>query len=575
MAKIGEFNLSLELSKQVLAIDVNNVDALLKSGRCFAMLGQNNKAIKALEKLTIVQPENIEVYNLLGHLFLNVSKPDLAIDAFNRCLELNPKHVEAMRHIANWNCSSGNLTKSLQLYEKCVAISPRHCDLLFDFASALFFTYGNTNKAADLCRRSIELGNISADRGSVALQILNYASNQKTETIAMLHREWAEKHADSLGQSVDFKTHDFKTDRTLRIGLLSADFIPHPVGRYALALCDNLNKKSFSLFIYSNKKKSKLKVSFEKCATWRNIYGIEDDKVVDAIRADKIDILIDLSGHTAFARLMVLAKRPAPISAAVFAYPNTTGMKAVDYRISDPHSDPIGYTESLWTEQIDRMENAAWIYLPMLDYEINPNPLPFSTGAPFTFGCLNNPNKTNRACVRLWAQVLKRLHNSRIILFQINDHHGKLLRKQFAEDGANPEQIDTRKKGNSVYFRKLHNEIDLMFDPFPYNGGITTCDSFWMGVPVLCLEGKSYVSRQGVMQNKCLGLDAFVATDEEEFIEKALQISNNPELLKQLRENLREMLKRSPLMNYNSYANQFAEMLRRWWAKRCNEEKLK
>ena len=193
MAKIGEFNLSLELSKQVLAIDVNNVDALLISGRCFAMLGQDDKAIKALEKLTIVQPENIEVYNLLGHLFLNVSKPDLAIDAFNRCLELNPKHVEAMRHIANWNCSRGNLTKSLQLYEKCVAISPRHCDLLFDFASALFFTYGNTNKAADLCRRSIELGNISADRGSVALQILNYASNQKTETIAMLHREWAEK----------------------------------------------------------------------------------------------------------------------------------------------------------------------------------------------------------------------------------------------------------------------------------------------------------------------------------------------------------------------------------------------
>ena len=109
--------------------------------------------------------------------------------------------------------------------------------------------------------------------------------------------------------------------------------------------------------------------------------------MVDAIRADKIDILIDLSGHTAFARLMVLAKRPAPISAAVFAYPNTTGMKAVDYRISDPHSDPIGYTESLWTEQIDRMENAAWTYLPMLDYEINRNPLPFSTGAPFTFGC--------------------------------------------------------------------------------------------------------------------------------------------------------------------------------------------
>ena len=194
---------------------------------------------------------------------------------------------------------------------------------------------------------------------------------------------------------------------------------------------------------------------------------------------------------------------------------------------------------------------------------------------PFTFGCLNDPLKTSRACVRLWAQVLKRLPNSRIILFQLNDDHGQLLRDQFCEDGAKRKQIDIRAKGDAVYYLKLHYEIDLMFDPFPYNGGITTCDSFWMGVPVLCMDGRSYVSRQGVMQNRCLKLEAFIANDNSEFIEKALQISSNPDLLKQLRENLREMLKRSPLMNYNDYANKFADMLQRWWAKRCDEEKQK
>lgn len=402
--------------------------------------------------------------------------------------------------------------------------------------------------------------------------MLNYASNQKNETIAKLHREWGEKHADPLGQTADFKTHDFNTDRPLRIGLLSADFIPHPVGRYALVLCQHLNSKKFLLFIYSNREKSGLTAQFKKIATWRSVFGRGDDEAVDRIRADKIDVLIDLSGHTAFARQIILAKRPAPVLAAVFAYPNSTGMKAVDYRISDPHSDPIGHTESLWTEQLERMADAAWIYLPMLNIDITPNPLPFSTGAPFTFGCLNNPDKTSRASVRLWAQVLKRLPNSRIILFQINDHHGQLLREQFGEDGAKPEQIDIRMRGNAVYFLKLHHEIDLMFDPFPYNGGYTTCDSFWMGVPMLCMEGQSYASRQGVMQNRCLGLEAFVASDKEEFVEKALQISINPDLLKQLRENLREMLKRSPLMNYKSYANEFAEMLQSWWAKRCEEE---
>ena len=111
-----------------------------------------------------------------------------------------------------------------------------------------------------------------------------------------------------------------------------------------------------------------------------------------------------------------------------------------------------------------------------------------------------------------------------------------------------------------------------MLDPFPYNGGVTTGDAFWMGVPVLCLEGDAYVSRQGVLQNRCLGLEAFIARDEGEFIEKAVQISNNPDMLKQLRENLREMLERSPLMDYNCYAREFGGMLQRWWAKRCAEE---
>ena len=157
-----------------------------------------------------------------------------------------------------------------------------------------------------------------------------------------------------------------------------------------------------------------------------------------------------------------------------------------------------------------------------------------------------------------------------MILFELNPDHGKLLRKQFAEEGANHEQIDIRPKGNVTYFLELHNEIDLMFDPTPYNGGVTTGDSFWMGVPVLCLEGDAYVSRQGVMQNRCLGLDAFIAKDSGEFVEKAVQIRANADLLMQLRVNLRRMLQESPLMDYDSYAAEFKKMLLRWWAKRCS-----
>ena len=217
LAEVGDFTHAVEPLQQVLAHDETNVDALLQFGRCLAMLGRVDEAVKALEKLAKLQPEDVEVFNILGHVLLNARQPDLATAAFNRCLELNPNHVEAMRHLANWNNFRGNPKKSLQLFEKAQALAPDHCDLLFEFAWTVFHSAGDTDRAANLFQRALTLEDIAADRGSVALQLLNYASNQKNETIAKLHREWGEKHADPLGQTADFKTHDFNTDRPLRI----------------------------------------------------------------------------------------------------------------------------------------------------------------------------------------------------------------------------------------------------------------------------------------------------------------------------------------------------------------------
>nr|MBC8245416.1 tetratricopeptide repeat protein [Verrucomicrobiota bacterium] len=518
--------------------------------------------------------DDIEVFNLLGHLLYQSGRHEEAKEAFSRCLELNPSHVEAMRQTANLTLGSDQ-AHALQLFKQAHALAPGHADLLFDHAWAMTYSAGDTDTGATLFRRWFEFGSGTADRGSIALQALNYASNQNPGTLARLHREWAAKHADPLGQAATFRDHDFRTDRPLRLGLLSADFCRHPVGRFALVLCHHIDRGRFALFIYANREEEKeeeLKASFESLATWRGIFGQNDDTVAGQIAADRIDILLDLSGHTKGNRLTILAHRPAPVQASVFAYPNTTGMAAIDHRVSDSHSDPPGETGPLWTEQLERMPHAAWVYLPPLEVNAPPGPPPSTTGEPFTFGCLNNPVKTSRACIRLWARLLIRLPSARIILQQLNDGHGQRLRDRFAEAGAAPGQIDIRPKGGVAYFLKLHNEIDLMLDPFPYNGGVTTGDAFWMGVPLLCLEGDAYVSRQGVLQNKCLGLEAFIARDEGEFVEKAVQISNNPDLLKQLRENLRGMLERSPLMDYTGYAGEFGGMLQRWWAKRCAEE---
>ena len=570
-AEAGDFAQAAELSRQLLARDGADVGALFLLGRSLAMLDRNDEAIEALEKAAKTQPDDIEVFNLLGHLLYQSGRHEEAKDAFDRCLELNPGHVEARRQMANLTLGSDQ-TNALQLFKQALALAPDHADLLFDQAWAMMYSAGDTDMAATLFRRWFEFGSGTADRGSIALQALNYASNQNTGTLARLHREWAAKHADPLGQVATFRDHDFRTDRPLRLGMLSADFCRHPVGRFALVLCHHIARDRFELFIYANREEEDdLKASFESLATWRGIFGQNDDAVAGQIADDRIDILLDLSGHTKGNRLTILAHRPAPVQASVFAYPNTAGMAAIDHRISDPHSDPPGETGPLWVEQLERMPHSAWVYLPP-DVNAPPGPPPSTTGKPFTLGCLNNPVKTSRACIQLWARVLKRLPEARIILQQLNNGHGQRLRDGFVEAGATAGQIDIRPIGGVTYYLELHNEIDLMFDPFPYNGGVTTGDAFWMGVPVLCLEGDAYVSRQGVLQNKCLGLEAFIARDEGEFIEKAVQISNNPDMLKQLRENLRGMLERSPLMDYTGYAREFGGMLQRWWAKRCAEE---
>ncbi|MEE2948099.1 MAG: tetratricopeptide repeat protein [Verrucomicrobiota bacterium] len=571
-AKSGDFAEAVELSRQLLLRNGADVDAMVLLGRNLAMLDRNDEAIEVLEKAAKAKPDDIEVLNLLGHLFYHSSQHDEAKECFVRCLALNPNHVESMRQIANLTLGSDQ-AGALRLFKQAYALAPNHADLLFDQAWAITYSAGDTDTGATLFRRWFEFGGGNADRGSIALQALNYASNQNPETLTRLHREWAAKHADPLGQAAKFDNHDFRADRPLRIGLLSADFCRHPVGRFALTLCHHIDRSRFELFVYANKEEEdELKASFESLASWRNIFSQRDDAVVRQITRDRVDILLDLSGHTKGSRLAILARRAGPVQASVFAYPNTTGMAGIDHRISDPHSDPHGQTEPLWVEQLERLPHTPWVYLPPLEINVLPGAPPSTTGEPFTLGCLNNPVKTSRACIQLWAQVLKRLPEARLILLQLNDSHGQRLRDWFAEGGAAQRQIDIRPKGGVTYFLKLHNEIDLMLDPFPYNGGVTTGDAFWMGVPLLCLEGDAYVSRQGVMQNKCLGLEAFIARDQREFIEKAVQISNEPNMLIQLRENLRGMLERSPLMDYGGYAREFGEMLQRWWAKRCTGE---
>ena len=229
---------------------------------------------------------------------------------------------------------------------------------------------------------------------------------------------------------------------------------------------------------------------------WHNIAGQLDAEVVQLIRSDRLDVLLDFSGHTSGNRLGVLAQKPAPVQATLFGYPNTTGLSAVDYRITDAVADPAG-TESLYVERLYRLPRTAWVYGPP-DISPEPGTLPSLEGKPFTFGCLKNPAKISEAAVRVWSEILQACPESRLLLLVRNDpaHEGLLLEK-FGRHDVDESQLIFAAKGPEPVYLELHNQIDLMLDPFPYNGGVTTGDCLWMGTPILTLAGDSYVSRQG------------------------------------------------------------------------------
>ena len=249
------------------------------------------------------------------------------------------------------------------------------------------------------------------------------------------------------------------------------------------------------------------------------------------------------------------------MQATIFGYPNTTGLSAVDFRITDALADPPG-AESLYVERLVRLPRTAWVYGPP---EVSPDPLPLPClgGQPFTFGCLNNPAKISNAAVESWSEILRICPDARLLLLVRNDpvHEGLLLEK-FSFHRVNETRLIFAAKVPEAAYLDLHNRIDLMLDPFPYNGGVTTGDCLWMGTPILTFEGDSYVSRQGVALLKGMGMEEFIATDRETLVAKATAWAADPEKLADRTAGLRERFQASPLMDHTGYARELETVFR-------------
>jgi len=302
---------------------------------------------------------------------------------------------------------------------------------------------------------------------------------------------------------------------------------------------------------------------------WRDTTHLADEQLADQIRQDQIDILVDLTMHMAHGRPLLFARKPAPIQVCWLAYPGTTGLTTMDYRFTDPHLDPPGDQDQYYSEHSIRLPDSFWCYQPLFD-ELAVNPLPVLTNGDVTFGCLNNFCKVNASVLDLWAQVLRAVDRSRLLLLAPGGSPRPRTHQTLRQHGISPDRVTfVDRRPLQDYFR-LYQQIDICLDTFPANGHTTSLDAFWMGVPVVTFAGQTAIGRGGLSQLTNLGLPELVAHTPEQFVQIATALAGNLPRLSQLRATLRDRLQSSPLMDAPRFArnveNAFRQMWRHWCA---------
>ena len=301
---------------------------------------------------------------------------------------------------------------------------------------------------------------------------------------------------------------------------------------------------------------------------WLSIAGMSDSQVADRIRNDRIDILVDLALHTATNRMLVFARKPAPVQVTMLGLPATTGLSTIDFRITDPYLDPPGPGDGDYSEQSVRLPHGFWCYdpdrdaLPVADAPARKNGI-------VTFGCLNQFAKVNRPVLQLWARILRSVPGARLVLHSPPGSHRDAVTALFENGGIARARLEFAAQAPFRAYLEHYHHLDLCLDPFPFSGGTTTMDALWMGVPVITLAGRTAVGRGGVSILSNVGLTELIARSPEEYVALAVALARDPARLAGLRAGLRQRVQSSPLVDGPQYAADVEQAFRRMWLTWC------
>jgi len=540
-----------------------------------------SQVIAEHRKAIALKPGEAKFHNDLGTALEASGQLREAEAAYEQAIALDPNYAEAVTNLGNAYHRLGRIDDAMQAYRKAISISPdlpqAWCNL-----GNLLKDQGQIDPALKALKMSVQVAPRSSLKDKAAafhsnlLLCLHYDPAYEPRKVFQEHLHWAELHAKPLSGEIGGRHgNDCDPRRRLRIGYVSADFCRHPVNFFFEPILAHHDHANFEVFCYADEiwpdaVTDRLRSQADH---WRNITAITDRAAADLIRRDGIDLLIDLGGHTGYNRLLVFARKPAPVQITYLGYPDTTGMTAIDYRFTDALADPPGVTESLHTEQLVRLPRSAWCYLPPATTPAVDPPPSLQAGC-ITFGSFNILPKITPIVMETWSQILLAVPGSKLLMKNkgLSDAStADQVRGHFECHGIEAQRLIFRSNDAShADHLRSYSQMDIALDPFPYHGTTSTCETLWMGVPVVALAGQTHVARVGVSLLNNVGHAEWVARSPQEYIEIATSLAGDPSRLATIRSSLRDRFRASPLCDYVGFTRHLETAYRQIWERWCS-----
>jgi protein O-GlcNAc transferase len=561
---IAELRRAVELEENLFQAHFNLGDAL-------AAQGDHEKAIESYRRVTELRPDFADAWEKLASLLMERRQFAPAADAYRALVQLCPTD----QHYANLGAALGAIDEmddAIAALQKAVELNPYNAYAHQALGAALQWC-GQLDEAMTSLRRAMQLSPNNDAAHSRLLYTMLFHGGFCAKEVFDEHIAWGKRHTGHLIQLPPPQV-DRAPDRRLRIGYVSPNFRNQAIMSFVLPIIEHRDPWETEVYCYSDTRISdqwtrKLQDAADE---WRYTSNLTHAQLAQVIRQDKIDILVDLTGHIGDGRLQAFAYKPAPIQAMYIGYQATTGLPAIDYFLSDEWANPPGQSDQYFTEKVLRLPGPFFCYAPPPEAP-DVGELPMRSNGHVTFGCFNNLAKVTPRTIALWSRVMNAVPNSKMILLT---PHGRAIQQRLINalesGGVSADRIEFVRRVAPAEYLQRYNRVDIALDPVPFNGHTTTCDAAWMGCPTIMLAGEMYAQRYGGSVLRNIGLTDLVTDDDDDYIRTAAQLARDVERLSHIRATLRSTMQQSPITDGPGFTHGLEKIYRQIWRDWCNRD---